>query len=65
MLVLLASPSRIPVSTIHVTTASLLGIRWHDRVKPQQGDALKSILLAWVVTLLVAAGFALLARSIL
>ncbi len=65
MLVLLASPLGIPVSTTHVSTGSLLGIRWHDRVKPQQSDALKSILLAWLVTLPVAAGFAILARSIL
>ncbi len=65
MLVLLASPLGIPVSTTHVSTGSLLGIRWYDRVKPQQGDALKSILFAWLVTLPVAAGLAISAASIL
>jgi len=64
MLVLLASPLGIPVSTTHVSTGSLLGIRWYDRVKPQQGDALKSILFAWLVTLPVAAGLAILAASV-
>ncbi len=64
MLVLLASPLGIPVSTTHVSTGSLLGIRWYDRVKPQQGDALKSILFAWLVTLPIAAGLAILAASI-
>lgn len=65
MLVLLASPLGIPVSTTHVSTGSLLGIRWYDRVKPQQGDALKSILFAWLITLPVAAGLAISAASIL
>ncbi len=65
MLVLLASPLGIPVSTTHVSTGSLLGVRWYDRVKPKQGDALKTILFAWLVTLPVAGGLAVLAASIL
>ncbi len=65
MLVLLASPLGIPVSTTHVSTGSLLGVRWYDRVKPQQGDALKTILFAWLITLPVAAGLASMAAVIL
>ncbi|VAX11702.1 Probable low-affinity inorganic phosphate transporter [hydrothermal vent metagenome] len=65
MLVLLASPLGIPVSTTHVSTGSLLGVRWYDRIKPSQGDALKTILFAWLVTLPVAAGLAVLAAAIL
>jgi len=65
MLVLLASPLGIPVSTTHVSTGSLLGVRWYDRVKPREGDALKTILFAWLVTLPVAAGLAILATGIL
>ncbi len=65
MLVLLASPLGIPVSTTHVSTGSLLGVRWYDRVKPNEGDALKTILFAWLVTLPVAAGLAVVAANIL
>ena len=64
MLVLLASPLGIPVSTTHVSTGSLLGVRWHDRLRPQRDDALGSILFAWLVTLPVAAGLAMLAARL-
>lgn len=58
MLVLAASPLGLPVSTTHVSTGSLLGIRWADRVRPAQGDALRAILFAWLITLPVAGGIA-------
>jgi PiT family inorganic phosphate transporter len=57
-LVLAASPLGLPVSTTHVSTGSLIGIRWADRARPAEADALRSILFAWVVTLPVAGGIA-------
>ena len=51
MLVLLASPLGIPVSTTHVSTGALIGIRLTDKSLPEQGDSLRWILFAWVVTL--------------
>jgi PiT family inorganic phosphate transporter len=58
LLVVLASPLGLPVSTTHVSTGSLMGVRWADRIRPQHGDALKTVLFAWLVTLPVAAGMA-------
>lgn len=58
ILVMVASPLGLPVSTTHVSTGSLLSIRWADRAGPTEGDALQSILFAWLVTLPVAGGVA-------
>lgn len=58
LLVLAASPLGLPVSTTHVSTGALMGIRIADRAAPAQADALRAILLAWIVTLPVAALFA-------
>ncbi len=55
LLVLTASPLGIPVSTTHVSTGALLGVRWMEGTKPRQGDALKLILFGWVITLPIAA----------
>ncbi len=52
--VLLATPLGVPVSTTHVSGGALMGIRWADKAKPGQIDALASILFAWLVTLPVA-----------
>lgn len=54
-LVLVASPLGLPVSTTHVSTGALMGIRFGGRAPPDQGDALKMILFGWVITLPVAA----------
>lgn len=61
-LVLAASPLGLPVSTTHVATGSLMGVRLAHRAAPDSADALKGVLLGWVVTfptaaLLSAAGF--------
>lgn len=58
LLVLAASPLGLPVSTTHVSTGALMGIRFADRAAPAQADALRTILLAWVVTLPAAAAVA-------
>lgn len=55
LLVLAASPLGLPVSTTHVSTGALMGIRWPDKRQPQQQDALRMILFGWVITLPVAA----------
>ena len=55
LLVLAASPLGLPVSTTHVSTGSLMGVRFADRSEPRQADALRAILIAWLVTLPVAA----------
>lgn len=55
LLVLAASPLGLPVSTTHISTGSLMGVRFADRSTPAQADALKAILIAWLVTLPVAA----------
>lgn len=57
-LVLAASPLGLPVSTTHVSTGALMGIRFSERARPNQADALKAILFAWVITLPVAAAIA-------
>ncbi len=58
ILVLIASPLGLPVSTTHVSTGALMGIRWIDKQKPSQADALKLVLFGWIVTLPIAAGLA-------
>jgi PiT family inorganic phosphate transporter len=55
LLVLAASPLGLPVSTTHVSTGSLMGVRFADHSQPRQADALRAILIAWLVTLPVAA----------
>jgi inorganic phosphate transporter, PiT family len=55
LLVLAASPLGLPVSTTHVSTGALMGIRFVEKRLPRQADALRAILFAWVVTLPVAA----------
>lgn len=62
-LVLAATPLGLPVSTTHVSTGALMGVRWSDRSLPQEADALKSILLGWIVTLPVAAIIAAIAMQ--
>ncbi len=65
LLVLLASPLGLPVSTTHVSTGALMGVRWTERAKPRQTDALRLILYGWVVTLPVAAALAALGTWLL
>ncbi len=50
-LVLLASSYGLPVSTTHVSTGSLIGVRWSRKSKPYETDAMCAIVWAWVVTL--------------
>lgn len=49
-LVLAASPLGLPVSTTHVATGSLMGVRLARSATPDSADALKRVLLGWVVT---------------
>ena len=58
LLVLAASPLGLPVSTTHVSTGSLFGLRIFSGRGADDADALTTILFAWLVTLPVAAGFA-------
>lgn len=58
LLVLGATPLGLPVSTTHVSTGALMGVRWSDRVKPSQADALKLVLFGWLITFPVAGGIA-------
>jgi len=53
-LVLLASPLGLPVSTTHVSTGALMGVRWSTGQQPAVADALKSVLYGWLVTFPVA-----------
>ncbi|MBI3676990.1 MAG: inorganic phosphate transporter [Proteobacteria bacterium] len=55
LLVLGATPLGLPVSTTHVATGSLIGVRVADRAPPHVADALRTILMAWLVTLPAAA----------
>ena len=65
LLVLAATPLGLPVSTTHVSTGALFGIRWTQRAQPTQRDALRWILFAWVVTLPVAAVIAAAATKLI
>lgn len=58
LLVLGATPLGLPVSTTHVSTGALIGVRWSDRIKPERGDALKLVLFGWLITFPVAGGIA-------
>ena len=51
IVVLMATPLGLPVSTTHVSTGALLGVRLADRAKPSQVDVLRLVLFGWVVTL--------------
>ncbi|MBI1330948.1 MAG: inorganic phosphate transporter [Alphaproteobacteria bacterium] len=55
LLVLGATPLGLPVSTTHVAAGSLIGVRVADSAPPRARDALKTILMAWFVTLPAAA----------
>ncbi len=55
LLVLLATPLGLPVSTTHVSAGALMGIRWANRTRPAEIDALRGILIAWFATLPAAA----------
>jgi len=58
LLVLAASPLGLPVSTTHVSSGSLMGVRWSDQQQPEKHDAIKMILFGWVITLPITAIFA-------
>jgi PiT family inorganic phosphate transporter len=64
LLVLAATPLGLPVSTTHVSTGALFGLRWARQAPPTQQDALRWILFAWVVTLPVAAAIAAVATQL-
>ena len=64
-LVLAASPLGLPVSTTHVSAGALMGVRWVDKARPTGADALRPILLAWIITFPVAALFAAVTFQIL
>ena len=51
VVVLMATPLGLPVSTTHVSTGALLGVRLADKANPSQDDALKLVLFGWIVTL--------------
>jgi len=51
LLVLAATPLGFPVSTTHVSVGALMGVRWASDSRPAEGDALKLILLGWLITL--------------
>lgn len=51
LLVLGATPLGLPVSTTHVVAGSLIGVRIADQAPPRTRDALRTILMAWLVTL--------------
>jgi PiT family inorganic phosphate transporter len=51
ILVFGATPLGFPVSTTHVATGSLIGVRVANHAPPRAHDALRTILIAWVVTL--------------
>lgn len=57
-LILLASPLGLPVSTTHVSTGALMGIRWTSGQQPEVADALRGVLYGWLVTFPVAGAIA-------
>jgi PiT family inorganic phosphate transporter len=61
VLVLAASVMALPVSTTHVVTGAIVGSGLSGGVRAIKWGTLGSIVLAWLVTLPVAAGFAALA----
>ena len=63
MLVLAASPLGLPVSTTHVSAGALMGIRWANKARPEEADALKQVLYGWVITLPAAMLFAAISAS--
>ena len=65
LLVLAASPLGLPVSTTHVSSGALMGIRWTESLKPRKADALGIILFGWVITLPVAAIIAALTMTLI
>jgi PiT family inorganic phosphate transporter len=46
-----ATPLGLPVSTTNVAAGSLIGVRVGDHAPPRTGDALRTMLYAWLVTL--------------
>ncbi|MDE2133836.1 MAG: inorganic phosphate transporter [Alphaproteobacteria bacterium] len=64
LLVLGATPLGLPVSTTHVAAGSLIGVRVADHAPPRARDALRTILMAWLVTLPSAAIFSAVIASI-
>jgi len=50
LLVLAATPLGFPVSTTHVSVGALMGVRWAGDSRPGEGDALKLILIGWLIT---------------
>jgi len=64
-LVLAATPLGYPVSTTHVTTGSLIGVRVAGHAPARGQDALRVIFLAWLVTLPIAGATAALVAHFL
>lgn len=64
-LVLAATPLGYPVSTTHVATGSLIGVRVAGNAPAKGHDALRVILLAWLVTLPIAGATAALVAHFL
>lgn len=63
-LVLAATPLGLPLSTTHISTGALMGIRWSQGSAPAHNDALKLILFGWLITLPIAGLLAALSASL-